>query len=1029
MALTESIANEAATTLNGAITAGATSITVASSTGFPPVPFRARVSGALTAGGVGVEYLRVTAVSGTTWTVTRGAEAPYSTGLGFASGAVVKQVVTAAALTPALRAATLDVFCANSSGDAALIQAAIDGSSAGDVIRVHGPASITATILLRDDRHYVFNAASGGVLQQAAGANLDAVVATKSWWDNVTSTNVGITVTGLGIDGNKANQTGGAGHGLVLRSFNSTYQDIRVKNTRGDGIRITNESRNNTLLSGTSVNCTIRDFFVTDAAGSGVRCVDGGNAITDWTLRDGWVAVSGVHGIRLDNSAGWAVQNNHVYTTQQHAIDLQRCFGTRVIGNYVEDFGLQGSAVTYYGLRAALQGDASTTIVGNAVHHFGALAAGMTAAQYIRVEGNYDVPVCTVAGNTVRGAGDTRETGLSFAVGSATTARYTSSGNQVFKIGGSRQSVGAGVQLEEGGPFVNARDFGARGDAVTRNAAGSMTSGSAVLTDAGGSFTAYDVGKMIAVSGAGAGTAQLTTTIAGYTSATQVTLAVAAGTTVTNNNYTYGTDNAAAINAAITYAAGQGVTTAGTGSSSNGLTGGTVFIGPGVFLHTATIAVKSRVRLIGAGRDATTLRRVTDVVSVSFYGTGTADANRIWYAGLEHLTVDGNDRWVTAVDCVYASQLIFFGVFILNSHGIGLDLVEVWDSKFYALWLQFCAGIGVTEQPAIYVRSTRAASGFGSSTDTINECRFTDVHIEHFRAGAIKIGPGLPGATNGPNGIYFDGIKTESAFISNTTPFIEIAPNTERVHIQRVYAYAASFQDGSAVPIVQNNSLGQVSIRDIQVANGGVATVTAAVAVNTTSGSIALDEIYGIYTTAPTVAHINVSSAATLEISPNVKTNIGTLISGWELNGDLRAKTITADITTTATAAAQVTEFTFTNVQPGTYQFRLDGAWQSSITTGGSRFGVGGGATASFAQGMLWLANAATGGGNSTLMTAKDTTFGTGNAGATATPYPVTIWFTIVVTAAGTVGLRWNGSAAGTQTLRAGTTATLTRIR
>ena len=105
------------------------------------------------------------------------------------------------------------------------------------------------------------------------------------------------------------------------------------------------------------------------------------------------------------------------------------------------------------------------------------------------------------------------------------------------------------------GPTVEVRDFGAVGDAQVapapnasagKNAAGAnavmggysdcwMTSGSAVLTCNSSHFSSSDVGKVIAVYGAGTtngAIAPLATTIASYTSGTQITLAAAA----TNSN-------------------------------------------------------------------------------------------------------------------------------------------------------------------------------------------------------------------------------------------------------------------------------------------------------------------------------------------------------------------------------------------------------------------------------------------------------------------------------------------------------------
>jgi len=483
------------------------------------------------------------------------------------------------------------------------------------------------------------------------------------------------------------------------------------------------------------------------------------------------------------------------------------------------------------------------------------------------------------------------------------------------------------------------------------------------------------------------------------------------------------TDDAAAINAAITYAAALGAS--GTGSAGQSLTGGTVFFPAGVYLHSQTIALKSQVRLMGASREAVTLRRTANVVSLGIYGTGSADVNRNWYASVEHLTIDGDGETATGVDMVYASQVVFNSVFIFNVSGIGMDLVEVWDSQFYSLWMQYCSGIGVTEQPALYVRSKRASSGFGSSVDSSNEIVFTGLHIEHFRAGAVRIGPGFAGYSNGPNGIYIQKLKTESPFISFGEPVVMIEANTERIHLERHYAFCADLSDGGPVTVIQNNSLGMTSLRDIFVANAGVDTISTAVTLSCDDGYPIVDGVYGNYGTAPSTAHVQVDSLFAGSIT-NLRTNLGTLIANHEQASHSRGKALTSDLTTTSTTTANITGLTFNDVPPGTYRVSLEGLFQSSSTTNGPRFGVGGSATTTVNSGFvtMWTSPTAS---TTTAMTAWNTAVGTSPA-ATATSYRVDLVFVMTVTAIGTAGIRWNVNASATGTLKAGAVATLTRL-
>jgi hypothetical protein len=101
----ELFANNAQTTLNGGITAVATSLVVTSaapfptpsSTANPPTQFRIRVEDAPAGSGLNLEFMTVTDASGATWTVARGQEG--STGAIHANGSAVTMVATAAALT------------------------------------------------------------------------------------------------------------------------------------------------------------------------------------------------------------------------------------------------------------------------------------------------------------------------------------------------------------------------------------------------------------------------------------------------------------------------------------------------------------------------------------------------------------------------------------------------------------------------------------------------------------------------------------------------------------------------------------------------------------------------------------------------------------------------------------------------------------------------------------------------------------------------------------------------------------------
>lgn len=104
--VTELFANNASTTLAAGITAGATTVTVASSTGFP-----AAVAGTSQFRVIcGTEIMVVTAVAGATWTVTRGAES--TAAATHATGDPVTAIITAGSLGvfPQTAGAALQTF-------------------------------------------------------------------------------------------------------------------------------------------------------------------------------------------------------------------------------------------------------------------------------------------------------------------------------------------------------------------------------------------------------------------------------------------------------------------------------------------------------------------------------------------------------------------------------------------------------------------------------------------------------------------------------------------------------------------------------------------------------------------------------------------------------------------------------------------------------------------------------------------------------------------------------------------------------
>ena len=339
-------------------------------------------------------------------------------------------------------AQVVSVTCTDTTSDAATLNTAISGSAVGAQIQIHGTCLVNNTIVLYPDRSYLGDSRTGTVIQQANGTNLPALLASQGWTTNSSYADNPITIAHMTLNGNSQSNSGT--NVLVIRSWLTTIDDVKVEYAPVDGIQFTSLSQSGTALSNSIENSRVSNVFITNSGANGFEVIDPNNGVTDSDLIDSWIANSGQSAITLANAAGWKIEGNHIYGVQQNGIYAQRCFGTAIKSNYIEDFGDAGGA-TYYGIACNLQGGVGSVIANNKVFMFATEKSSGTFI-YIGVPWvNYGAGILNVLDNVIVGANTSNDTGLSYQATGTKTMSVLSS-NNVQSVQTSRV-VGTGVSL------------------------------------------------------------------------------------------------------------------------------------------------------------------------------------------------------------------------------------------------------------------------------------------------------------------------------------------------------------------------------------------------------------------------------------------------------------------------------------------------------------------------------------------------------------------------------------------------------
>ena len=318
-------ANNPATTLSGSLTSGATSISVVSASDFP-------TSGDFTII-IDSELMLVTGVSGTTWTVERGAES--TTPAAHNNNAAVTGIVTKASF---LNAHWIDARVYGAVGDDATdnttaLQAALDAAGVGGKVHLpDGTYQITDNLYI-DSQCEIVGAGRGAIIKQVTVGKHGLV--SRSWHSTEAVSPTGhCQIRNLGLQG----PGGASGRGILLRDYYSLIENVNISGFE-DGIHIQTTNDVGTSVGGTLVENQIRNVRVYTFSGYGIYVgSDDNGKLTDGFI-DGAIlnASTATNSINIGSAAGWQVRGVHCYgNTSSSYIRLRGAFRTIMDGVYCE---------------------------------------------------------------------------------------------------------------------------------------------------------------------------------------------------------------------------------------------------------------------------------------------------------------------------------------------------------------------------------------------------------------------------------------------------------------------------------------------------------------------------------------------------------------------------------------------------------------------------------------------------------------------------------------------------------------------
>jgi hypothetical protein len=292
--------------------------------------------------------------------------------------------------------------CDGATNDTTAIQAAFAAKGNAKYILPEG--TCIAAGLVAPENNYTLEGAGGRdatTLKLADGANT-YLLASYRYANNIANSELGPEIHGITFDGNKANQTSDTAC-IILRTRRAYIHGNTVTQCSLHGVLLTAPAADGVTSVASMPNNLFQANNFTNNDGAGLYGDDLGNILNDQYVKNNVFNANGTLGyynIQTEQSAGWMVTGNKLFSSPKGEISLVGCGGTTVNDNNIDGDTNVADGTDILTVTITCSGFGYLTFSGNEVKNNAVSLGTATSAILVDIAQGSATGAAVVTGNT-----------------------------------------------------------------------------------------------------------------------------------------------------------------------------------------------------------------------------------------------------------------------------------------------------------------------------------------------------------------------------------------------------------------------------------------------------------------------------------------------------------------------------------------------------------------------------------------------------------------------------------------------------